>query len=126
MTNAQKATEKKRQDEQMSLFADRYPDVKELPQNVWDRFGKGDVDLIEAYDMFNKDNTIQELQDKLSKYEGQETITNKNTSNAEISTGSTTGNGQIVGELTMEAINKMSPKQLMARWSEVKKVSGMK
>jgi len=74
LTAAQKKSEEKRRTEQMSLFTDKYPDVKELEQKVWDRFAKGDVELIEAYDIFNKDSTIQDLQDKLAKYESQEVI----------------------------------------------------
>jgi len=125
MTNAQKQVEKKRQDEQMSLFTDKYSDVKELPQEVWDRFAKGDIDLVEAYDMFNKDSTISELKEKLAKYEDAETINTKNAANAELSTGSTTGNGQIKAELTAESIDKMSHKERAARWPEIKKILGM-
>jgi len=113
-------------DKSMEEFVKKFPDVKDIPQEVIDEFSKGNGKLEDIYSEFNKSNTIKELQDKLSKYENAESIDNKNVANAEISTGSTSGNGQIVAELTMEAINKMSPKQLMARWSEVKKVSGMK
>jgi len=119
MTNAQKQAEKKRQDEQMSLFADKYPDVKELPQNVWDRFAKGDIDLIEAYDMFNKDSTIQELQEKLAKYESREAIDNKNATNAEISTGSTTGNGQTDSIFTREQVKNMSKSDVKKNYNKI-------
>jgi hypothetical protein len=121
MTNAQKASEKKRQDEQMSLFADKYPDVKELPQNVWDRYAKGDLDLIEAYDMFNKDSTIQELQDKLAKYESQETIDTKNATNAELSTGSTSGNGQTDSIYTRDQVKKMSKADVKKNYTKIVK-----
>jgi hypothetical protein len=121
MTNAQKAAEKKKQDEQMSLFSEKYPDVKELPQNVWDRFAKGDINLIEAYDMFNKDSTIQELQDKLAKYESQEAIDNKNATNAELSTGSTTGNGQTDSIYTREQVKKMSKAEVKKNYSKIVK-----
>lgn len=120
-TNAQKATEQKRNDEQMSLFADKYPDVKELPQNVWDRFAKGDVSLVEAYDMHNKDNTIQELQDKLAKYENQETIETKNSTNAELSTGSTSGNGQTDSIYTREQVKKMSKSEVKKNYPKIVK-----
>ena len=103
----------------MSLFNDKYPDVKELPQKVWDRFAKGDVDLIEAYDMFNKDNTIQELQDKLAKYESQETIDNKNATNAELSTGSTTGNGQTDSIYTREQVKKMTKAEVKKNYPKI-------
>jgi len=121
LTNAQKASEKKRQDEEMSLFADKHPDVKELPQKVWDRFAKGDVSLIEAYDIFNKDNTIKELQDKLAKYEGQEAIENKNSTNAELSTGSTSGNGQIDSIYTREQVKKMSKSDQKKNYNKIVK-----
>lgn len=121
MTNAQKVAEKKRQDEQMSLFADKYPDVKELPQDVWDRFSKGDIDLIEAYDMFNKDSTIKELQDKLEKYESQEAINTKNATNAELSTGSTSGNGQTDSVYTREQVKKMSKADVKKNYNKIVK-----
>ena len=109
----------KRQDEQISLFVDKHPDVENIPQDVLDRFAKGDIDLNEAYDMFSKDSTIQQLKEKLSKYEAVEVIDNKNTSNAEISTGSTTGNGATEPAFTKAQIKNMSREDIRKNYKQV-------
>jgi hypothetical protein len=50
-----------------------------------------------------------------------------NQANASSSTGSVTGNGSVKDvTLTEEMIGNMSDKERMSRWSEVKKVLGMK
>ncbi len=118
----------KKQQEQkqayMDEFVSKYPDVdpESIPKEVYHRFNEGDVSLVDAYAI--EDNAI--LREKLSKYEDQVKVQERNEENTIASTGSVTGNGEIKSELTDEAISKMSPKQLMSRWKEVKKVTGMK
>jgi len=119
--DANTSKEKADNDRQLSDFVEKHPDVKEVPQEVWDRFNKGDISLSDAYDNHTRDSENASLKEQLAKYQENEGIDNKNIENAQASTGSVTGNGAIKSELTVESINKMSPKELMLDGQRLKK-----
>lgn len=115
----QTKAEQKRLDDQMGIFVDKYPDVKEVPQEVWDIFKQGKLDLTEAYDIWNKDNVINDLKSKLEKYEHSEEISNKNKENSEASTGSVTGNGNVEGFFSKERVKAMSQAEVKKNYNQI-------
>jgi len=108
-------------DADLAKFVEKYPDVKELPQEVTDAWIPG-TKLTEIY----KDYEFNQMKAKITEYESKANIQNQNLENSEASTGSVTGNGVVTGGLTEAMIDSMSPKELMKRWPEVKKLTGMK
>ncbi len=91
------------------------PSIDKIPQEVWEMNAKG-KSLVDAYAYHDN----KQLRAKLKAFE-------TNQLNANSSPGSVTGNGAIKDTtLTPEMIENMTTEQLMARWSEVKKVTGMK
>jgi hypothetical protein len=91
------------------------PSTDKIPDEVWAQTAKG-KSLVDAYAYHDS----RQLRAKLKAFE-------TNQANASSSPGSVTGNGEVKDTtLTAEMIAEMTPQQLMARWSEVKKVTGMK
>lgn len=105
----------------LEKFVKMYPDVKDLPPEVVKQWVPG-TKLTDVY----KDYEYNQMKAKISEYESKINTQNQNAENAEASTGSVTGNGAVTGGLTEAMIEKMSPKELMKRWPEVKKLTGMK
>ena len=113
------AKEKEQQDKYMTDFVKQYPDVKEVPQEVWDRFAEGNISLVDAYTNTSMKSELQELKDKLSKYEDKEQIQNKNSENAGASTGSVTGNGSTDHLFTRDQVKNMSREEVNKNYSKV-------
>jgi len=113
------AKEKEKQDAYLSDFVKKYPDVKEVPQEVWDRFAKGDISLVDAYANTTMQSELQELKDKLAKYESKEETDTKNTENAEASTGSVTGNGTAEHLYTREQVSNMTREEVNKNYNKV-------
>jgi len=125
-TDAETAKSQKWVDDNWSEFVEKFPDVKDVSEDVVALFQSGDVSLVDAYTDSIKDSTIENMTKELAELKEKLGITTKNNDNAEASTGSVTGNGAVKSELTDESISKMSNKERMARWPEIKKVLGMK
>ena len=86
-----------------------------IPQEVWDRVSKGEP-LKYAY-----------IEHQLAQLKTGSETKQKNAQNAEKTTGNIDGvDNKPKGALTEEDIEKMSEKEINARWDEVKKVLGMK
>jgi len=113
------AKEKEKQDGYMTEFVKEYPDVKEVPQEVWDRFNKGDISLVDAYSNTNMKSELTSLKEKLAKYEEQEKISNKNSENAGASTGSVTGNGTAEHLFTEAQVKKMSRAEVNKNYNKI-------
>lgn len=119
ITDINTAKEKEVQDKHMTDFVKQYPDVKEVPQEVWDRFAEGNISLVDAYSNTSMKSELQELKDKLSKYESQEEISNKNSENAGASTGSVTGNGSTDNLYTRDQVKNMSRAEVNKNYSKI-------
>lgn len=122
IADAKKASEKAKQDEYMAEFVKQFPDVKEISQDVWDRFNKGDVSLVDAYSNVNMKNELASLKEQLAKYQEKESINNKNTNNAGASTGSVTGNGNASEAFyTAEQVRGMSKAEVSKNFELIEK-----
>lgn len=123
-TKEQQLKEQERQTKEFDLFMKSYPEVKsdQIPENVWTEF-QGGKSLVDAY--AKHENSL--LKQELAKFKETEATKVKNAENANLSTGSVTGQGNLNDKpLTAEAIGNMSTKELSKRWKEVKQVMKMR
>lgn len=93
-----------------------------LPSSVWEDVAKGKT-ILDAYKM----NRAEILEAQLAEKESKLKIQQSNQNNASTSTGGVNGSSNApTVALTAESIESMSTTELAKRWSEVKKVLGMK
>ena len=120
-TKEEKAEARKKAQEEKSMndFVKKYPDVKELSNEAWAEYSESGKSLVDFYEGFSTKNEIQELKDKLSKYESQEKISNKNSENAGASTGSVTGNGSTDNLYTRDQVKNMSRAEVNKNYSKI-------
>lgn len=118
----QKASEKAEVDRQnqdfLSFFKEengRDYDAKtdKIPEEVWSAVAKG-TQLKYAY-----------MEHELKQLKLGTKVADKNLENSEVALGSVKSDGVTDSPLTAEQIESMSPKELMSRWDEVRKVTGM-
>ena len=107
------AKQKEKQDKHMSDFIEKFPEVKTVDPEVWERYNKGDISLVDAYSNTSLKSEVETLRAELAKYKGQEEVSNKNTENAGASTGSVTGNGS-TGEtlLSVDQVRSMNENEV--------------
>ena len=74
---------------------------------------------MEAYDFFNKDSEINQLKEKLAKYEESEKVSNKNAENANAAVGSVTGNGASQTLFSREQVKNMSRADVKKNYAKV-------
>jgi len=122
LTKDEEAKEQARLDENYAEFVKVFPDVKDVPPEVIERFAKGDISLIDAYNDKMKDTTIETLTSRLTELEEKLGINTKNTENAEASTGSVTGNGSTNETFyTAEQVRGMSKAEVKKNFNAIEK-----
>lgn len=111
----QKQEESKRIAE-LKEFQTEYPDVKldEIPKEVFEQIGNGRT-LLDAYSRYE----VKVLKAQLNQVKTEK-------ENSQFSPGNVGTSDTDNFVLTEESIEKMSPKELMKRWPEVKKIMKMK
>lgn len=118
----QKTKEQQRLDEEVEnemfdKFLSVYKDVKpeDIPQSVWEEVEKG-VDLTDAYTKY--ENT--QLKAKIAELTGNKEIEQKNTENAQASTGSVTGKGSVNdGYFTKEQVDNMTRQEVSKNYDKI-------
>ena len=116
---AQKNKETEIRNKHLSEFVEKFPDVKELPKEVWDVYNKGNVSLVDAYKSFSTQDEIKSLKSQLAEYKEKLGIKETNNNNATASTGSVTGNGNTSSLLTREQVKNMTREEVNKNYSKI-------
>jgi len=112
----QEKAEAERKSAEVNEFQSEYPNVKigEIPKEVFELTAKG-MTLTDAYSRYE----VKALKAQLEQIKRQ-------AENSEASPGTIGATDTDTTTLTEESIANMSPKELMKRWPEVKKIMKMK
>ena len=115
----QTSKQKAKADKDLDAFVKKHPGIKgeDVPQEVWAAWNNGEngKSLVDAYALH--ENSV--LREKLAKFESGEAVQQQNAANAEASTGSVTGNGDVGALYTRAQVKNMSKSEVNKNYKKV-------